>query len=60
MVSNRIKTAVELANAQMLADVILINSPAPSGSSTSTTVTPGRVDRTARMGLPVLRAQATT
>ena len=34
----------------MLADEIAISSPGPSGSSTSTTVTPGGVDRTARMG----------
>src|SRR6187549_2274998 len=33
----------------MLADVILISSPGPSGSSTSTTATPGGVERTARM-----------
>src|SRR5690349_10594375 len=33
----------------MLADRMLISSPAPSGSSTSTTATPGGVERTARM-----------
>src|SRR5262245_59083577 len=47
------------SDAQMLADLIEISSPGPSGSSTSTTATPGGVDRTARMrrfytgGVPV-------
>src|SRR6476661_8753267 len=36
----------------MLADEIATSSPGPSGSSTSTTVTPGGVDRTARMAAP--------
>ena len=39
------------SDAQMLADLIEISSPGPSGSSTSTTATPGGVDRTARMAI---------